>query len=72
MPGEYFDEWQVGETIEHPLRRTLTETDNLLWSTMTHNPQPLHLEAEAGWLHVLLTIFGLLELATLTFWLLTR
>jgi acyl dehydratase len=37
MPGEYFDEWQVGETIGHPLRRTLTETDNLLWSAMTRN-----------------------------------
>ena len=48
MPGKYFDEWQIGETIEHPLRRTVTETDNLLWSTMTHNPQPLHLDAEAA------------------------
>ena len=48
MPGKYFDEWTIGETIEHPLRRTVTETDNLLWSTMTHNPQPLHLDAEAA------------------------
>ena len=48
MPGKYFDEWSVGETIEHPLRRTVTETDNLLWSTMTHNPQPLHIDAEAA------------------------
>jgi len=48
MPGKYFDEWRIGETIEHPLRRTVTETDNLLWSTMTHNPQPLHLDAEAA------------------------
>ncbi len=48
MSGRYFDEWQVGERIEHPIRRTVTETDNLLFSTMTHNPQPLHLDAEAA------------------------
>ena len=48
MPGKFFDEWTVGETIDHPLRRTVTETDNLLWSTMTHNPQPLHIDAEAA------------------------
>lgn len=48
MTGKYFDEWQVGETIEHPIRRTVTETDNLLFSTMTHNPQPLHLDVEAA------------------------
>ncbi len=46
MPGKFFDEWTVGETIDHPLRRTVTETDNLLWSTMTHNTQPLHIDAE--------------------------
>ena len=46
MPGKFFDEWSVGESIEHPLRRTVTETDNLLWSTMTHNTQPLHIDAE--------------------------
>ncbi len=48
MPGRYFDEWQIGDRIEHPIRRTVTETDNLLFSTMTHNPQPLHLDAEAA------------------------
>ena len=48
MPGKFYDEWRIGETIEHPLRRTVTETDNLLWSTMTHNPQPLHLDIEAA------------------------
>ncbi len=48
MPGRYFDEWQVGDTIAHDIRRTVTETDNLLFSTMTHNPQPLHLDAEAA------------------------
>ena len=48
MAGRYFDEWQVGDQIEHPIRRTVTETDNLLFSTMTHNPQPLHIDVEAA------------------------
>ena len=48
MAGRYWDDWQVGDRIEHEIRRTVTETDNLLFSTMTHNPQPLHLDAEAA------------------------
>ena len=48
MTGRYYDEWQVGDRIEHPIRRTVTETDNLLFSTLTHNPQPLHIDAEAA------------------------
>jgi acyl dehydratase len=48
MPGRYFDEWQVGDRIEHSIRRTVTETDNVLISTLTHNPQPLHLDHEAA------------------------
>jgi acyl dehydratase len=48
MAGRYFDQWQVGDRIEHEIRRTVTETDNLLFSTMTHNPQPLHLDIEAA------------------------
>ena len=48
MTGKFYDEWRIGEVIEHPLRRTVTETDNLLFTTMTHNPQPLHLDAEAA------------------------
>ena len=48
MAGKFFDEWQVGDRIEHEIRRTVTETDNLLFTTMTHNPQPLHLDAEAA------------------------
>ena len=46
MTGRFFDEWAAGDRIEHPIRRTVTETDNLLFTTMTHNPQPLHLDAE--------------------------
>ncbi|TPG14546.1 MaoC family dehydratase [Sphingomonas oligophenolica] len=48
MAGRYYDAWQVGDRIEHEIRRTVTETDNLLFTTMTHNPQPLHLDAEAA------------------------
>ncbi len=46
MPGKYFDEWTVGEKITHQPSRTVTETDNLMFSAMTHNMQPLHLDAE--------------------------
>jgi len=48
MAGKYYDQWQIGERIAHDIRRTVTETDNLLFTTMTHNPQPLHLNAEAA------------------------
>jgi acyl dehydratase len=48
MPGRYFDEWQVGDRIVHQPSRTVTETDNLMFSAMTHNMQPLHLDAEAA------------------------
>ncbi len=48
MAGRFFDQWQVGDRISHEIRRTVTETDNLLFSVMTHNPQPLHIDAEAA------------------------
>jgi len=38
----------VGDRLVHEIRRTVTETDNLLMSALTHNPQPLHLDAEAA------------------------
>ncbi|WP_288418306.1 MaoC family dehydratase [uncultured Novosphingobium sp.] len=48
MPGKFFDEWTMGERITHQPSRTVTETDNLLFSVMTHNMQPLHLDAETA------------------------
>lgn len=48
MAGRFFDEWTVGDRIAHDIRRTVTETDNLLFSAMTYNPQPLHIDAEAA------------------------
>lgn len=44
MPGLYFEEFQVGQIIRHPLRRSVTESDNVLFSVMTMNTQPLHID----------------------------
>lgn len=46
MAGRYFDELTIGDRFVHDIARTVTETDNLLLTTLTHNPQPLHLDAE--------------------------
>ncbi len=46
MPGKYFEEFVVGERFEHQPARTVTETDNLLFTVLSHNPQPLHLDVE--------------------------
>jgi acyl dehydratase len=48
MAGRFFDEWQVGDTVAHAVTRTVTETDNVLVSALTHNPQPMHLDHEAA------------------------
>lgn len=44
MTGLYFEEFEVGHTFQHQLRRTVTEMDNMLFSNMTLNPQPLHID----------------------------
>ncbi|MEF8779570.1 MAG: MaoC family dehydratase [Haloferacaceae archaeon] len=46
MPGRYYGEFTVGETIEHGKRRTISEADNQRFCDMTMNQQPLHLDAE--------------------------
>ncbi|MEQ8662920.1 MAG: MaoC family dehydratase [Gammaproteobacteria bacterium] len=46
MAGLYFEEFSVGQVFHHPIRRTLTETDNVLFTAMTHNPARLHLDEE--------------------------
>jgi acyl dehydratase len=48
MAGRFFDDWQVGDRVEHSVTRTVTETDNVLISALTHNPQPMHLDHEAA------------------------
>lgn len=47
MAGMYFEEFHRGQTFVHAVRRTVTETDNVLITTLTHNPAALHLDAEA-------------------------
>lgn len=46
MAGRFFEEWQVGDSVAHAVTRTVTETDNVLVSALTHNPQPMHLDHE--------------------------
>ena len=46
MPGRFYDQWTLGDRIRHQPHRTVTETDNLMISALTHNPQPLHLDSE--------------------------
>ena len=44
MPGLYFEEFEIGRVFEHGLRRTVTEMDNMMFSCLTLNPQPLHID----------------------------
>jgi acyl dehydratase len=44
VPGLYLEEFTVGHVFRHTLRRTVTESDNVLFSVMTLNPQPLHID----------------------------
>ncbi len=46
MAGLWFEDFHVGQVFEHALTRTVTEMDNVLFTALTHNPQPLHLDAE--------------------------
>ena len=45
MAGLYYEEFSVGQEFEHALSRTVTEMDNTMFSLMTMNPQPLHIDA---------------------------
>jgi acyl dehydratase len=46
VAGLYFEQFEVGQRFEHLVRRTVTETDNLLFSALTMNPAAVHLDAE--------------------------
>ncbi len=48
MPGLYFEQFTVGQTFQHAIRRTVTETDNVMVSTLTMNPAALHLDYESS------------------------
>jgi acyl dehydratase len=46
VSGRWFEELETGTVVHHVTRRTVTETDNVLFTTMTMNPAPLHLDAD--------------------------
>ncbi len=46
MPGLYFEEFTVGQKFQHAIRRTILDADNVWFSALTHNPAPLHIDAE--------------------------
>ena len=46
MPGKFFDELEVGMSFKHALGRTVTEMDNVLFSALTMNTQPLHVNED--------------------------
>jgi acyl dehydratase len=46
LPGLFFDELHVGQAFQHPIRRTITEADNVWFTALTHNPALLHLDEE--------------------------
>ena len=47
MPGKYFEELEVGMKFKHALGRTVTEMDNVLFSALTMNTQPLHVDEDS-------------------------
>lgn len=48
MAGKYYEELEVGQRFAHQPGRTVTEADNVFFTTMTMNPQPLHLDFHAA------------------------
>jgi len=51
MPGRFFDDLTVGDLIQHSLARTITEMDNVLFTVLTMNTQPLHLNEDYAQKH---------------------
>jgi acyl dehydratase len=48
VAGLYYEQFELGQKFVHDIRRTVTETDNILFTTLTHNPAAIHLDAEAA------------------------
>ena len=46
MAGKYFEEFAVGQTFVHEIRRTVTDMDNILFSALTYNPAAIHIDHE--------------------------
>jgi len=53
MAGLWFEDFEIGRLHKHPITRTVTEMDNMMFSCLTMNPQPLHIDrhfsAETEW-----------------------
>ena len=48
MAGLFYEQFELGQKFSHDIRRTVTETDNILFTTLTHNPAAIHLDAESA------------------------
>lgn len=46
MAGLYFEQFKEGQTFKHEIRRTVTDMDNILFSSLTYNPAPIHIDHE--------------------------
>ena len=46
MSGLWYEEFEIGRVFKHAITRTVSEMDNVLFTCLTHNPQPLHLDHE--------------------------
>jgi acyl dehydratase len=46
LGGKYFDEFEVGQKFVHEIRRTVTDMDNILFSSLTYNPAAIHIDHE--------------------------
>ncbi len=46
MGGKHFEQFEVGQTFNHEVRRTVTDMDNILFSALTHNPAAIHIDHE--------------------------
>ena len=46
MAGLYFDQFSVGQTFKHEIRRTVTDMDNMLFCSLTYNPAAIHIDHE--------------------------
>jgi acyl dehydratase len=46
MAGLYFDQFEIGQVFKHEIRRTVTDMDNMLFSSLTYNPAAIHIDHE--------------------------
>jgi acyl dehydratase len=46
MAGLWFEDFEVGRVYRHPITRTVTQMDNIMFSCLTMNPQPLHIDRD--------------------------